>query len=100
MQAAVDAVWPLVGELLRPHEVEVRMAEAGIGVDPEGLRAEFDAVLAQVLDAATLRPASAPPLPADGDGVRVGRDGAHTGALAEILGEMQALTRSLPGGVW
>ena len=100
MQAAVDAVWPLVGELFRPHEVEARMAGAGIGVDPAALRAEFDAVLAQVLDAATLRPAGAPPLSADGDGVRVGRDGAHTEALAEILGEMQALARSLPGGVW
>jgi ring-1,2-phenylacetyl-CoA epoxidase subunit PaaC len=100
MQAAVDAVWPLMGELFRPHEVEVRMAGAGIGVDPAALRAEFDAVLVQVLDAATLRPAGAPPLPADGDGMRLGRDGAHTEALAEILGEMQALARSLPGGVW
>jgi ring-1,2-phenylacetyl-CoA epoxidase subunit PaaC len=32
--------------------------------------------------------------------MRLGRDGAHTEALAEILGEMQALARSLPGGVW
>jgi ring-1,2-phenylacetyl-CoA epoxidase subunit PaaC len=57
-------------------------------------------VLTQVLHAGTLRPAGAPPLPADGDGIRLGRDGAHTEALAEILGEMQALARSLPGGVW
>jgi ring-1,2-phenylacetyl-CoA epoxidase subunit PaaC len=110
VQAAVDALWPLVGELFRPHEVEVRMAEAGIGVDPAGLRVEFDAVLAQVLDAATLRPAPS----SDGNGSRAGssvaatgaedvpagRDGAHTEALAEILDEMQGLARSLPGGVW
>jgi ring-1,2-phenylacetyl-CoA epoxidase subunit PaaC len=86
------------------------LAAAGIGVDPAGVRAEFDAVLAQVLDAATLRSASS----SDGHGSRTaspvtataaedvpaGRGGAHTEAMTEILGEMQGLARSLPGGVW
>lgn len=106
MQAAIDAVSPLVGELFRPHEVEVRLARAGVGVDPAALRPEFDAVLAQVLDAATLRPAPASdgagglaPAPGGAES-RGGRDGGHTAALTEILGEMQSLARSLPGGVW
>jgi ring-1,2-phenylacetyl-CoA epoxidase subunit PaaC len=62
-QAAVDAVWPLIDELFRPHEVELRLAAAGVGVDSAELRAEFDDVLAQVLAAAMLAaPDDVPPL--------------------------------------
>jgi ring-1,2-phenylacetyl-CoA epoxidase subunit PaaC len=94
MQAGLDAVWLLTGELFRPHEVEARLAAAGVGVDPAELRAEFDAVLAQVLAASTLNP----PATAAGDGA--GRAGVHTAALSEVLGEMQELARSVPGGAW
>ena len=80
MQDAMDAVWPLIGELFRPYEVERRL-----GVDPSALRPEFDAVLAQVLAAATLRsPAAAEPAartPAAGDAGGRGREGVHTAAL-------------------
>ncbi|HEY0001332.1 MAG TPA: 1,2-phenylacetyl-CoA epoxidase subunit PaaC [Actinoplanes sp.] len=55
MQSALDAVSDLVGELFRPHDVELRLAAAGVAVDPSTLRPEFDAVLAQVVTAATLR---------------------------------------------
>jgi ring-1,2-phenylacetyl-CoA epoxidase subunit PaaC len=89
MQDALDAVWPLVGELFEPHEVERRL-----GLDVAALRPEFDAVLAQVAEAATLR------LPGPVTGAGRGRDGEHTGAMTEILTEMQALARSTPGGVW
>jgi ring-1,2-phenylacetyl-CoA epoxidase subunit PaaC len=95
MQAATDEVWPLVAELFQPHEVEGRLAGAGIAVDPAGLRLEFDAIWQQVLTAATLSPAG---VAADAAGY--GRSGVHTPALAEVLGEMQGLARSLPGGVW
>ncbi|MFC7535607.1 1,2-phenylacetyl-CoA epoxidase subunit PaaC [Actinoplanes sp. GCM10030250] len=96
MAAAVEAIVPLTGELFRAHEVEMRLAAIGIAVDPGTLRAEFDAVLDQVLTMATLSPgafhedAAVPP----------GRAGDHTAALAEILAEMQELARSTPGGVW
>jgi ring-1,2-phenylacetyl-CoA epoxidase subunit PaaC len=94
MRAAMDAVWPLTAELFRPHEVETRLAAAGVGVDPAELRAEFDAVLAQVLAAATLNA----PATAAGDGA--GRAGVHTAALSDVLSEMQELARSVPGGAW
>jgi ring-1,2-phenylacetyl-CoA epoxidase subunit PaaC len=109
MQAATDAVRPLVPELFEPHPVEVRLAAAGVAVDPAALRAEFEAIWSQVLTAATLRPAP------DGDASRAGtggpggdvsragvggRYGNHTAALPEILAELQALARSMPGGVW
>src|SRR5205085_7972535 len=48
--AALEAVWPLVPELFERHPVEARLAAAGVAADPAGVRAEFDAVLDQVLD--------------------------------------------------
>jgi ring-1,2-phenylacetyl-CoA epoxidase subunit PaaC len=96
MRAALAAVWPLTGELFRTHTIERDMAAAGVGVDPAGLRAEFDAVLAQVLTAATL-PAAGPAATDAGGG---GRDGVHTPELAAILDEMQAVARAHPGAVW
>ena len=95
MDAALAAVWPLTGELFRTHPIERDLAAAGVGVDPAELRAEFDAVLAQVLAEATLPVPDGPPPGPDG-----GRDGLHTPALAEVLDEMQAIARALPGAVW
>jgi ring-1,2-phenylacetyl-CoA epoxidase subunit PaaC len=108
MAAAVDALTPLLGELFQPHPVETRLAAAGVAVDPAGLRSAFDDVWAYVLATATLTapgvapavsPASSSPAgaPSAGSG---GRDGAHTPGLVEILDEMQALARSVPGGAW
>ena len=96
MAAAVDAVWPSVGELFRPHEIETRLAGAGVAVDPASTRAEFDQVIAQVLDEAALAGSA----PIEDDGAPGGRDGVHTESLAEILAEMQGLARSLPGSTW
>ena len=97
MQAAVDAVTPLVDELFRPHRTELRLAQEAVAVDPSTLRPEFDAVWAQVLEAATLRAAAGV---SAASGAGAGRDGVHTGELAGILGELQSVARSLPGGVW
>ncbi|MGK5681765.1 1,2-phenylacetyl-CoA epoxidase subunit PaaC [Actinoplanes sp. URMC 104] len=97
MQAAVDEVWPLLDELFVPHEVEQRLAAAGIAVDPASLRAEFDAVLAEVLEVATLRR----PSPGTSAGVPGrGRDGVHGDELRVILDELQGLARATPGGAW
>ncbi|MFG1606614.1 1,2-phenylacetyl-CoA epoxidase subunit PaaC [Actinoplanes sp. NPDC049265] len=110
VKAAVDELWPLLGEL--DHEPSP--------LAPRDWRPEFDAVMSQVLGVATLLPvdngaglsASGATLSpthrgGGGGGTRVadfdleaGRDGVHTPALAEILDEMQALARSMPGGVW
>jgi ring-1,2-phenylacetyl-CoA epoxidase subunit PaaC len=98
MQDAVDQIWPLLDELFQPHRIETRLCAAGVAVDPATVRAEFEPVLARVLDAATLRPpAVSHDAPATGGN---GRNGAHTAALPEILAELQAVARSLPGGVW
>ncbi|MDQ4038900.1 MAG: phenylacetate-CoA oxygenase subunit PaaC [Actinomycetota bacterium] len=90
----LTAVWPYVDELFQPHELELRLAAVGIAVDPSTLRAEFDAVVAEVLSAATLRLPTVEPAPAGG------RDGAHTRALSTLLTEMQSLARALPDATW
>ncbi|MQA60673.1 MAG: phenylacetate-CoA oxygenase subunit PaaC [Actinophytocola sp.] len=98
MQAGLDAVWPLVGELFELHPVEARLVEAGVAVDPGGLREEFDAVLAQVLSAATLTlPEVAP---RGGVAGKRGRDGVHTEAMGFILAELQSIPRAHPEATW
>jgi ring-1,2-phenylacetyl-CoA epoxidase subunit PaaC len=94
MQDGVAAVWPQVGELFRSHPVEERLAAAGVGVDPSSLREEFDTVVAQVLEKATLT------LPAEAAGEIAGRDGRHTEELGELLTEMQSVAREHPEATW
>jgi len=96
MQHGLQAVWPLVDELFTPHEVELRLA--GVAVDPSSLRPEFDAVLAQVLNAATLELPQTPALP--GVSGRAGRDGVHTEAMGFLLAELQSVARAHPEATW
>jgi ring-1,2-phenylacetyl-CoA epoxidase subunit PaaC len=87
-QAALDALWPLMGELFRP--------------DPDALatidQPAFDAILDTVLGLAGLdRPASAPLAGVSG---RAGRDGVHTEAMGYILAELQSVARAHPDATW
>jgi ring-1,2-phenylacetyl-CoA epoxidase subunit PaaC len=93
-QRALDELWPQTGELFTAHEVERLLAGTGVAVDPADVRAEFDAVLDEVLSRATLRRPE--PVPAH----LAGRDGAHSPALAGLLTEMQSLARDHPGAAW
>jgi len=96
MQAALDAMWPLVGELLRPDPVADALP--GVAVPPPTLRDEVDAVLDAVLAEATLdRPPDTPVALVDG---RHGRDGVHTEAFGYLLAELQSLARAHPDATW
>lgn len=96
MQAALDAVWPHVDELFRTSEVETRLPD--VAVDPATVRPDVDAVLDQVLAAATL---SRPRQPGSGTiGGRSGRQGVHTEALGHVLAELQSLARQHAGARW
>ena len=96
MQAALDAVWPLVDELFRTDSVVAGLP--GVAADPAGLRAEFDGVLAAVLAAATLdQPDTAPLAQVAG---KSGRDGVHTEALGYVLAELQSVARADPDATW
>ncbi|HET6503462.1 MAG TPA: 1,2-phenylacetyl-CoA epoxidase subunit PaaC [Amycolatopsis sp.] len=98
MRAGLAAVWPYVAELFVPHEIELRMAGAGIGVNPADVRAEFDEVLGQVFAAATLAPPEV--APRAGVGGRTGRHGLHTEAMGFLLAELQSVARAHPGASW
>jgi ring-1,2-phenylacetyl-CoA epoxidase subunit PaaC len=115
MRDAMEAVWPLTGELFRAHPVEERLAAAGVAVLPGSVREEFDAVLRQVSQVATLGSATFAAGPAESahpaesadpaesahaGGEPGGRHGRHTDALGTMLGEMQGLARALPGSTW
>ena len=87
-QAALDTLWPLMGELFYP--------------DPDALaavdRGAFDAILDTVLAAAGLDRPAAPPLAPVGG--RAGRDGVHTEAMGYILAELQSVARAHPDATW
>jgi ring-1,2-phenylacetyl-CoA epoxidase subunit PaaC len=87
-QAAIDALWPLAGELFHP--------------DPDALgrvdRGAFNAILDTVLAAAGLDRPDAAPLAAVGG--RAGRDGVHTEAMGYILAELQSVARAHPDATW
>jgi ring-1,2-phenylacetyl-CoA epoxidase subunit PaaC len=88
MHAALGAIWPLVDELFRPHEVDLVAIE----------RSEFDVVLDTVLATAGLdRPEAAPMAAVRG---RTGRDGVHTEALGYLLAELQSVARAHPDATW
>ena len=96
MQAALDTLWPYVGELFRCSDEERRLV--GVAVDPADTRAEVDAVLDEVLATATL---TRPDRPFIGTiGGRSGRQGVHTEHLGHALAEMQSLARQHPDTSW
>lgn len=95
MQAALDYLWPLTGEIFATDAVDAEMAAQGIAPDPADLRSAYDQLVARVLGEATLtQPAQAP--------VRKGgRDGAmHSEHLGHLLAQMQWLQRAYPGASW
>ncbi len=87
-QAAMDALWPLAGELFRPDP------DALATVDP----AAFDAVIDTVVATAGLDRPTSPPIALVGG--RAGRDGVHTEAMGYILAELQSVARAHPDATW
>ena len=92
MQRGLDAMWPFVDELFRADPYAEHLE--GIAVDPEQLRAGFDAVVPLlIVDAGLEVPTGSP---AQGGG----RTGIHSEALGPMLAEMQVLARAHPGATW
>lgn len=92
-QAAVDQLFPFVGEMFESAD-EAPLVAAGIAADPAPLRAMFDATVADILDQATLH------IPSGAWAQRGGRQGRHTEHLGFLLAEMQHLQRAHPGASW
>ncbi|MCB1312000.1 MAG: phenylacetate-CoA oxygenase subunit PaaC [Sedimentitalea sp.] len=95
MQAALDLLWPYVGEMFLPDAVDAAMAEAGVAPDPASLRPAFDARIGAVMAAATLT------IPEDDFAHKGGKSGfRHSEHLGHMLTEMQWLQRAYPGASW
>lgn len=95
MQAALERLWPYVGELFISDSVDEKMTADGIAPGPASLRAEYDAVLDEVLATATLTK------PTDDFAHKGGKSGArHSEHLGHILTQMQWLQRAYPDATW
>jgi len=95
MQAALDYLWPYVGEMFEGDAVDAAMVKAGIAPDPADLRAEYDALTGRVLGEATLT------IPDGKYAHKGGRTGyMHTEHLGHLLTSMQWLQRAYPGATW
>lgn len=94
MQQALDNLWRFTAELFDADELDIRLAQQGIAVDPRTLqRAWQQEVEAALRDAGLTMPQEAP--------YRTGgRSGRHTEHLGPLLAEMQYLARSFPGLSW
>ena len=93
-QTALDDLWPYVPELFEADDLDRAVAASGFGVDPSGLRENFDVAIDDILGRATLKK------PAERRGQRGGKSGRHSEHLGHILATMQFLQRAYPEARW
>lgn len=93
-QEAVDALWRYTGELFETDDVETALVADGVAADPEALRAEWELLVREALDEATLD------VPDDASMQTGGRTGRHTEEFSYLIGEMQVVARAHPGAAW
>lgn len=95
MQAALDLLWPYVGEMFETDGVDLALAEDGIAPAPSSLRGAYDVSIGGALSAATLR------IPEVGFAHSGGKTGfRHSEHLGHLLTQMQWLQRAYPGATW
>lgn len=95
MQAALDLLWPYVGEMFTPEAVDDAIYAAGIAPDLTALRARFDTRIDAILTEATLnKPDSTYAQSGGKTGFR------HSEHLGHMLTQMQWLQRAYPGAAW
>jgi ring-1,2-phenylacetyl-CoA epoxidase subunit PaaC len=97
LQQALDDLWRFTPELFAADDVDRAMLDAGIAPDLAAVKAQWEALVREVTERATLT------LPLDvsrAASARGGRTGAHTEHLGHLLAEMQIVARSHPGATW
>lgn len=95
MQAALDLLWPYIGEMFESDAVDATLVADGLVPDPASLRDAYDEKLAGVLSDATL---IAPDSRFAHSGGRSGKR--HSEHLGHLLTQMQWLQRAYPGATW
>ena len=95
IQTAINDLWMYTDELFDMDETDQALIGAGIGVDLEEIKDQWNTKVNDVLTEATLkRP----------EGVKhslvYGKKGGHTEYMGYILNDMQYLTNRYPDAVW
>lgn len=94
MQAGLDGIWRFTHEMFIDDDVDRAAADAGVGVLPSTLKADWDRIVSETLVEATLT------VPEDAAVRSGGRRGIHTEHMGFILAEMQSMYRTYPGAKW
>ena len=93
-QRSLDELWPFTGELFESDTLESSLANAGIGVRSNELRAEWLERVTDSIARATLL------IPTEIPRQSGGRRGLHSEHLGRMLAEMQIVARSFPEAKW
>ncbi len=93
-QAALDHLMPYTQEFWTSSPAETAAVAAGIGVDLQTLKADWDGIVDAALTEATLK------RPLLEGYVSEGKKGLHSEHLGFLLAEMQSLARAHPNGNW
>jgi len=97
VQTALDELWRFTSEFFAADEIDAELGASGVAPDLAALKPQWESLVREVLDRATLTtPIDVPRLPR----ARGGRSGAHTEHLGHLLAEMQIVARSHPGAAW
>lgn len=94
MQQSLNALWRFTAEPFVADAPEQRLVQAGIAADPAALQARWRALIAPVLQDATLT------CPQEDGWRHGGKQGQHSEHFGYLLAEMQFLPRSQPGCRW
>jgi ring-1,2-phenylacetyl-CoA epoxidase subunit PaaC len=94
LQRALDYLWPYTAEFFSPLAADAQAEAAGVGPAWSSLAAAWEAAVAPVLDAATLK------VPAATAFLSRGKEGRHSEHMGHLLAEMQYLQRAHPGATW
>lgn len=94
VQEPLNDLWEWTGELFTMDALDQAMLDAGIGVDLNQLKEQWDEKVNEILSLATLE------RPEDGWMQSGGKQGEHSEYLGYVLAEMQHLPRMHPEAQW
>ncbi len=94
VRGSLERLWPLTAELCHADAIDREMHAAGIGVDLDAVRNDWERQVAATLAEATLE------RPRDRPWRWYGKRGEHGEHLVRLLAQMQVLQRTHPGASW
>jgi ring-1,2-phenylacetyl-CoA epoxidase subunit PaaC len=93
-QTAIDDLWSFTGEMFAVDDGERGLIDAGIAIDPAGLKPQWLESVSSIVAEATLA------LPTSDWMQQGGRFGRHSEHLGHLLSDLQYLQRAFPGATW